>query len=80
MQALPAPVEKAKGKLNANVSGGWADIFVDGKKVGTTPLIGFQLAPGTYQVRARNEAAGIDSTQTVTVKSGETAKASFSAQ
>jgi serine/threonine protein kinase len=80
VQALPAPVEKAKGKLNANVSGGWADIFVDGKKVGTTPLIGFQLAPGTYQVRARNEAAGIDSTQTVTVKSGETAKASFSAQ
>lgn len=76
----PPPVEKPKGKLSANVSGGWADIFIDGKKVGTTPLIGYQLPPGTYQVRAKNDAAGMDVTQTVTVKSGETAKASFSAQ
>jgi serine/threonine protein kinase len=74
------PAEKPKGKLNANVSGGWADVYVDGKKVGTTPLIGYALAAGTYQVRARNDAAGIDLTQTVTVKAGETAKASFSAQ
>ncbi len=80
VQIVAAPVEKAKGKLSVNVSGGWADIFVDGKKVGTTPLVGYQLPAGTYQVRARNEAAGIDSTQQVTVKSGETAKASFSAQ
>jgi serine/threonine protein kinase len=80
VQTVPVPAEKAKGKLNANVSGGWADIFVDGKKVGTTPLIGLSLPVGTYQVRARNEAAGIDRTQQVTVKAGETAKVAFSAQ
>ncbi len=75
-----APVEKAKGKLNVNIAGGWADIFVDGKKVGTTPIVGYKLPPGTYEVRARNDAAGIDLVQRVTVTSGETAKASFSAQ
>ncbi|GDX81665.1 hypothetical protein LBMAG42_34760 [Deltaproteobacteria bacterium] len=78
--APPPPVEKPKGKLSVNVSGGWADIFVDGKKVGTTPVIGYQLAPGTYSIRAKNEAAGLDSTKQITVKSGETATASFSAQ
>ncbi len=75
----PPPVERAKGKLSANVSGGWADIFVDGKKVGTTPLIGYSLPPGTYQIRAKNDASGLDITRQVTVKSDETSPVSFSA-
>lgn len=76
----PPPVERPKGKLSANVSGGWADIFVDGKKVGQTPLIGFQLPPGTYAVRAKNEAAGLDVTKQVTVRSGESSTVAFSAR
>ncbi len=76
----PPPAEKAKGKVNINVSGGWADIYVDGKKIGTTPIFGHQLPVGTYAVRAKNEQTGLDITKQVTVKSGESASVAFSAQ
>jgi len=75
----PPPAEKPKGKLSVNVSGGWADVFVDGKKVGTTPLIGYQLPAGTYMVRAKNDASGLDASKSVTVKPGENSTAAFSA-
>jgi hypothetical protein len=70
---------KAEGKLSVNVSGGWADIYVDDKKIGTTPIFGYSLPVGTYSVRARNDGIGLDQTKTVTVKAGETASLPFSA-
>lgn len=70
---------KAEGKLSVNVSGGWADIYVDGKQIGTTPIFGYSLPAGTYSVRARNDGIGLDQTKQVTVKSGETASLPFSA-
>lgn len=70
---------KAEGKLSANVSGGWADIYVDGKKIGTTPIFGFSLPAGSHEVRAKNDSAGLDVTKTVVVKAGETASVPFSA-
>ncbi len=77
----PKPaVEAAPGKLNLNVSGGWADVFVDGRKIGQTPIFGHSLAAGTHSVRAKNETTGLDATKQVTIKSGETATVSFSAQ
>ena len=76
----PPPAEKPKGKVNINVSGGWADIYVDGKKIGTTPIFGHQLPAGSYAVRAKNEATGLDVTKQVTVKGGESASVAFSAQ
>lgn len=75
-----APVEAAPGKLNLNVSGGWADVFVDGKNIGQTPIFGHLLPAGNHSVRAKNEGIGLDSTKQVTIKSGETATVSFSAQ
>jgi serine/threonine protein kinase len=71
--------QKADGKLSVNVSGGWADIFVDGKQIGTTPIFGYVLPAGTYSVRAKNDGIGLDQTQRVTVKAGETASLPFSA-
>jgi serine/threonine protein kinase len=70
---------KADGKLSVNVSGGWAEVFVDGKKIGDTPIFGYTLAAGSYTVRARNEGIGLDQTKQVTVKAGETASLPFSA-
>ncbi len=70
---------KAEGKLSVNVSGGWADIYVDGKQIGTTPIFGYSLPAGTYAVRARNDGIGLDQTKQVTVKAGETASLPFSA-
>ncbi|MFZ5476053.1 MAG: protein kinase domain-containing protein [Myxococcota bacterium] len=70
---------KETGKLSVNVSGGWADVYVDGKKIGQTPIFGYQLAAGTHEIRAKNDAIGLDATKTVTVRSGETASVPFSA-
>jgi serine/threonine protein kinase len=70
---------KAEGKLSVNVSGGWADIYVDGKQIGTTPIFGYALTTGSYQVRARNDGIGLDQTKQVTIKAGETATLPFSA-
>jgi serine/threonine protein kinase len=70
---------KAEGKLSVNVSGGWAEIFVDGKKIGNTPIFGYSLPAGSYTVRVKNDGAGIDQSKQVTVKAGETASLPFSA-
>ncbi len=70
---------KAEGKLSVNVSGSWAEVFVDGKKIGDTPIFGYSLPAGSYSVRARNESIGLDQTRQVTVKAGETASLPFSA-
>ena len=70
----------ADGKVSISVAPGWADIYVDGKKIGTTPIFGYTLPVGSHEIRARNDASGLDQTKKVTVKAGETAKVPFSAQ
>lgn len=69
----PAAVE---GKVSVNVSGGWADVYVDGKKIGTTPIT-HALTSGVHEIRARNDGVGLDQTRKVTIKPGETASVPF---
>ena len=71
---------KGEGKLNVNVSGGWADIYVDGKKIGQTPKFGIALPAGSYTVRVKNDTTGLDQTRTLTINAGETKTASFAAE
>lgn len=67
------------GKVNINVSGNvWGDIYVDGKKVGTTPKFNYELPAGRYSVRVLNADSGLDKTQSVTIKAGETQTLAFS--
>ncbi len=67
------------GKVNINVSGNvWGDIYIDGKKIGTTPKFNYELPAGRYSVRVKNEDAGLDKTQSVTIKAGETQTLAFS--
>ena len=70
------PEAASPGALTVAVQGAaWANVYVNGKKLAKmAPLSGYELAPGTYTVRIENPAAGIDTTQTVSVKSGGTAK------
>ncbi len=65
------------GKVSVNVKGGWGDVYIDGKKVGTTPFH-MVVTAGTHQIRVVNKDAGIDRTETVEVKAGETRPVSFS--
>jgi hypothetical protein len=77
--AEPRKEEVATGKVSINVSGGWAEISIDGKKVGNTPIFNKALPAGAHQVRARNDQIGLDETRSVTVKAGETATVMFTA-
>jgi serine/threonine protein kinase len=51
-----------------------ADIYIDGKFVRATPLLGLELAPGSYVVRAESSASGlrlIPREEIVVLKAGE---------
>ncbi len=71
--ALTLPEGPKAGTLTVVlVGGGWANVFVDGKKLKkTAPLRDVEIAAGTHEVRLVNEAAGIDVTQTITVEAGK---------
>ena len=65
------------GKVSVNVKSGWANVFIDGKKVDTTPLFNHSLSPGKHSIRVVNDATGVDDTRSVTVTSGETSSVTF---
>ena len=65
------------GKLSVQVSSGWAKIYVDGAYVDTTPLFEHQIAPGSYTIRVVNERTGLDTSESVSVRSGEVARKTF---
>jgi serine/threonine protein kinase len=67
----------APGKVSVNVKSGWADVFIDGKKVDTTPLFNHGLSAGSHTIRVVNEASGVDQSRTVNVTSGETTSVTF---
>lgn len=69
------------GKVNINVSGvPWADIYINGKKIGQTPKFNYPMPVGQYTVQVKNETAGLDQTKTVTVTAGGTSAVAFTAQ
>ena len=68
-----APVAAASaGKLNVQATPGWAKVYVDEEYVGTTPLIGHELPPGSHAIRLVNDRLGTDISDKVTIEAGET--------
>ena len=63
----PPPVVIAKGEI-VFIIRPWAEVHVNGKKLGVTPLSGpVQLEAGEHEVRLVNPDLGKDITRTVTV-------------
>jgi serine/threonine protein kinase len=78
--APAAPAAPAMGKVSVNVSGGaWGDVYIDGKKVGQTPMKQ-ALPAGEHTVRIVVPSTGQEATRKVTVQPGETASVSIAAQ
>ena len=53
----PAPAQAATGTLHVVVKGAWADVWVDGKKLGRVPpMHSYPLAAGEHELELRNPA------------------------
>jgi hypothetical protein len=71
----PPPDAGGEGSLTVVVSGGWANVYVDGAKISkTAPFSGYKLSTGKHQIRVVNEALGLDHSQVIDVSSGGTAR------
>ncbi|HIA04798.1 MAG TPA: PEGA domain-containing protein [Myxococcales bacterium] len=49
-QGVAADVEKGLGRINVTATV-MADVFIDGKKLGRTPMLGQPLAAGKHQMK-----------------------------
>ncbi|HEY3450325.1 MAG TPA: protein kinase [Myxococcales bacterium] len=68
--AATTPPSPGLGSLTLR-SSPWCDVYVDGAKVGVTPLPKFTLSAGPHKVLLRNENAGIRRELSVSIKAGE---------
>ena len=67
----PTPPPPKFGLLNLN-SRPWAEVYVDGRKVGVTPLYRHRLPAGPHEITLVNNRFGLRKELTVRVKSGQT--------
>lgn len=66
----PPPPPVAKGILRITVPGGWAEVYIGGKKEGDTPL-DLKLPEGLYEVELRLNGGPRIKTAQVEVRAGE---------
>jgi hypothetical protein len=64
-------LERAKGLLSVNVNP-WAYVFVDGEKIGTTPIIKEVLSAGEHTLLLNNDKLGVSMRKSLEIKEGET--------
>ena len=50
----------------------WANIYIDGKLIGATPISKHKLPAGSYKIQFKNPKAKIDKTIPVELEAGET--------
>ncbi|MBW2276886.1 MAG: PEGA domain-containing protein, partial [Deltaproteobacteria bacterium] len=67
----PPTVSKGTGRLNVN-SKPWSQVFVDGKKVGSTPIAGLELKPGSHTVKLKVPLSGVVYSYKIAIKAGAT--------
>ena len=67
----------SKGKLSVVVKGGWGEVYINGRRIDTTPLYNHALPAGRHKVVVVNGASGERKSRTVTVVPGESTRVSF---
>lgn len=67
---MKAPPAQAPGVVTID-STPWSYVSINGKSVGTTPVMGLKLEAGTYQVRLRNPELGLTASYPISVKAGQ---------
>ena len=71
---------EAPGRISVNVSSGWAEVWIDGAKIDTTPLYNHEIAVGSHTVRVVNPASGFEATKQIKITSGKSDRLSFDVQ
>jgi len=66
--------EKGDGGTLSVTTDPTTDVYVDGNKIGTTPIMKYKLEPGSYKITFINEDFGIDSTTSATITDGKVTK------
>jgi eukaryotic-like serine/threonine-protein kinase len=72
-ETLQRNVVFGKGQLVFDVRP-WADVYMGGKKLGTTPMPPVSLYEGTYAIKLVNSELGIERVVQATVRAGKTKK------
>ena len=70
-QKRPIANSGEKGRLKVLVEP-WADVFIDGKSYGSTPMAPLHLKPGTYTVKLTNKSLKKEEESKITIRSGKT--------
>lgn len=58
------------GAVDVGVSGGWAFVYIDGKKVRTTPLLNYRIKGGRHKVELRSQTNQMVRRWSICLKSG----------
>jgi hypothetical protein len=64
---------KGKGSLSIN-SNPWSTVFIDGKKVGNTPVLRIKLKAGRHEVILENKGQGIQEKLKIVIEAGKETK------
>lgn len=72
----PAPVAAASGTVNVNALP-WAEVWLDGRHIGETPLANVTASAGAHEIVLRHPELG-EVRQTVSVKSGQSTRVTVS--
>jgi serine/threonine-protein kinase len=70
-EPVPATSAEASARLHIGARP-WAEVFIDGRRVGQTPISGLPLAPGLHHVRLVNGPLDAQRTIDVRLSAGET--------
>jgi serine/threonine protein kinase len=67
----------APGKLNVNVRGGWAEVYIDGQRVDTTPLYHHPLSAGPHTIEIVHGSTGERQSRQITIFPNQTSRITF---
>lgn len=77
--AVEPPAAGQIGTLTVTLSHGWADVWIDDRRIDTTPLYMHPISAGDHVVRLTNAQTGLDLSKSVRVMAGRTSKVIFDA-
>ena len=71
--------ESGDGRLQL-VTRPYSEVYIEGRRVGQTPLLNLRLPAGSHELSLRNEEAGLESRVRVRIRPGETTRLNLALQ